>query len=69
VVIAVIVVATDVFAFIAVFQEVFQVEAGNREIGPVALWIAYLMASASLLIFLYHQGVLKPRRRRISGDE
>lgn len=69
VVIAGIVVATDVFAFIAVFQEVFQVEAGNREIGPVALWIAYLMASASLLIFLYHQGVLKPRRRRISGDE
>jgi hypothetical protein len=69
VVIGLVVFITDIYAVIVVFQEVFQVESGNREIGSVALWIAYLMASASLMIFLYHQGVLKPRRRRLSGDE
>lgn len=69
VVIGALVLATDVYALVIVFREVFTVESGSRVIGPVALWIAYLMASASLLIFLFHQGVLKPRRRRLSGDE
>jgi len=67
--IALVVIVSDVYAVAVVFREVFTVEAGSREIGPVALWIAYIMASASLLIFLFHQGVLKPRRRRLSGDE
>lgn len=68
-IVGLVVIVTDVIAVVVVFQEVFQAESGSREIGPLALWIAYIMASASLLIFLFHQGVLKPRRRRLSGDE
>ena len=67
--IGLVVLVTDVYAVVMVFREVFAAESGSREIGPVALWIAYIMGSTSLLIFLFHQGVLKPRRRRLSGDE
>lgn len=63
------VVATDIYAFVMVIQQVLDTSAGGREIGPVTLWITYLLASASLLIFLFHQGVLKPRQRRRSGHE
>lgn len=63
------VVATDLYAFYHVITHVFEIQSGSREIGPVTLWMAYLVSSASLLIFLFHQGVLKPRRRRLSGRE
>ncbi len=60
---------TDIYAFYRVLVEVAGTTGGSREVGPLALWIAYLLASASLLIFLFHQGVLKPRRRRLSGRD
>ena len=63
------VLATDVYAIYKVVAQVLDTTTGSRDIGPVTLWIAYLLASASLLTFLFHQGVLKPRRRRFSGDE
>lgn len=69
VIVAAIVVASDMYAFVKVIEAVLDTSTGGREIGPSTLWVAYLMASASLLIFLFHQGVLKPRRRRLSGDE
>ncbi len=61
--------ATDAYAFYKVIIEVVGTTEGSRAIGPLSLWIAYLMASASLLIFLFHQGVLKPRRRRLSQHD
>lgn len=67
--VATIVVASDVYAFVKVIGATLDTSTGSRVIGPSTLWVAYLMASASLLIFLFHQGVLKPRRRRLSGDE
>ncbi|MBE0429234.1 MAG: NapC/NirT family cytochrome c [Thermoleophilia bacterium] len=63
------VLATNVYAVYKLFTDVLQVETGARQIGPATLWIAYMLASASLLIFLFHQGVLVPRRRRLSGRE
>ncbi len=63
---AVIVLATDVYAFVKVIEVVSSATEGEHSIGPVTIWIAYLLASASLLVFLFHQGVLKPRRRRLS---
>jgi hypothetical protein len=62
---AVAVFATDIYAFIKILQVVADTTTGGRDIGPVTIWIAYLLASASLLIFLFHQGVLKPRRRKL----
>jgi len=67
--VGVVVFVTDVYAFIQVMQAVIDTSAGDREVGPLPLWIAYLMASTSLLIFLFHQGVLKPRRRRLSKHD
>lgn len=68
-IVGVAVVASDVYAFYMVMKQVLVTTEGSREIGPVTLWIAYLLASASLLIFLFHQGVIKPRRRRKSGRD
>jgi len=68
VVLAVAVLTTDVYAFIKIIQVVAQTTEGNRGLGPVTIWIAYLLASASLLTFLFHQGVLKPRRRKLRRD-
>lgn len=65
VILALAVLATDAYAIYRVMQVVGETTAGNRNIEPVTLWIAYLLLSASLLIFLFHQGVLKPRRRNI----
>lgn len=66
-ILATIVVLTDAYAMYKVIDQVIFTEAGSRNVGPVTLWIAYLLGSASLLTFLFHQGVLKPRRRRLSG--
>jgi hypothetical protein len=60
---------TDIYAFWKIIDSVFEVTTGSREIGPLPLWIAYILASTSLLIFLFHQGVLKPRRRRLSQND
>jgi nitrate/TMAO reductase-like tetraheme cytochrome c subunit len=68
-ILAAVVLATDVYAAYKVFAVVLDTTSGSRQIGPVTLWIAYLLASASLLTFLFHQGVLKPRRRRLSGND
>ena len=69
VLLAAVVLASDIYTFYIVIVEVLDTTAGSREVGPLALWIAYLMASASLLIFLFHQGVLKPRRRGLSQHD
>lgn len=69
VILAGIVLVTDGYAMYKVIAQVLDTTSGSRSIGPVTLWIAYLMASASLLTFLFHQGVLKPRRRRLSEHE
>lgn len=63
------VIVTDFYAFWKVIDSVFEVTTGSREIGPLPLWIAYILTSTSLLIFLFHQGVLKPRRRRLSQHD
>ncbi len=68
VVLSVAVLATDVYAVYKVFEVVGSTTEGSREIEPVTLWISYLLLSASLLIFLFHQGVLKPRRRKLRRD-
>ncbi|MCL4473683.1 MAG: NapC/NirT family cytochrome c [Actinobacteria bacterium] len=60
---------TDVYAFWQVITNVLDTSSGSRDVGPMPLWIAYIMASSSLLIFLFHQGVLKPRRRRLSKHD
>lgn len=60
---------TDIYAFWKVIDSAFEITTGSREIGPLPLWIAYILASTSLLIFLFHQGVLKPRRRRLSRND
>ena len=66
---AVAVLATDVYAFYHVIMDVADTTTGSREVGPLPLWIAYLLASASLLIFLFHKGVLKPRGSRLSQHD
>ncbi len=68
-VLAAAVIITDLYAIYVVMAEVLNTTSGSRGIGPVTLWIAYLIASASLLTFLFHQGVLKPRRRRLPGKK
>ena len=68
VIVAVVVLATDVYTFIKIIQVIAVTSEGGRNLGPVTIWIAYLLASASLLIFLFHQGVLKPRRRKLRRD-
>lgn len=67
--VSLVVIGTDVWAVYKVFQNVLETTTGSRDIGPMSLWIAYLAASAALLTFLFHQGVLKPRRRRLSGND
>lgn len=69
VILGAVVFVTDIYAFWKVIDSVFEITTGSREIGPLPLWIAYLLTSTSLLIFLFHQGVLKPRRRRLSQHD
>jgi nitrate/TMAO reductase-like tetraheme cytochrome c subunit len=68
-IVGLVVIATDFYAFYQVLSMVLETSEGSREIGSVGVWIAYLLASASLLIFLFHQGVLKPRRRRLTHHD
>lgn len=68
-VVGIIVLATDVFAVYKTVTEVLDTTTGGRELGPATIWIAYLMASVSLLTLIFHQGVLKPRRRRLAGHD
>lgn len=69
IVIGTIVLLTDVYAVYRTVATVLETSEGGRELGPATIWIAYLMASVSLLTLLFHQGVLKPRRRRLSGHD
>lgn len=61
------VIISDVYVLLKVIAGVGETTTGAHEVGPTTLWVAYLMASLSLIILLFHQGVLKPRRRRLSG--
>lgn len=63
------VVISDVYVLFKVIAGVGETTAGANEVGPTTLWVSYIMASLSLIILLFHQGVLKPRRRRLSGHD